>query len=351
MGSIGVILLMWLVMVYVGSWRVLLVCAAVPSFIVILSLKWYPESARYYLVSGQQENAERILRKLAETNRAELPPGRLIHVGEKAKRGRIGDLLSPDYRRTSLLFWYIWLATAVGYYGIALLSPLIIQKGSLSVEGANGTFGYNMRDPVPCSRFTRQNYIDLLWTSAAEFPGLIVFTFLVERMRRKTLLCCACIISSILSVLLLLKAHKILNLLILFAARATLVSIFQLNYIMTSEPWELALLLSIGRPHSSLYSTSVGAGKPCSCHVSARRSTADCRSDGHFLALRNQRSRHERISHLPKVTACKSDSTERFWRKIEADATTNLKLVTSHIIQVLFLRLNFRSGKRGRLVL
>ncbi|GIY13348.1 synaptic vesicle 2-related protein [Caerostris darwini] len=237
MGSIGVILLMWLVMEYIGSWRVLLVCAAVPSFIVILSLKWYPESARYYLVSGQQENAERILRKLAETNRAELPPGRLIHVGEEAKRGRIGDLLSPDYRRTSLLFWYIWLATAVGYYGIALLSPLIIQKGSLSVEGANGTFGYNMRDPVPCSRFTRQNYIDLLWTSAAEFPGLIVFTFLVERMRRKTLLCCACIISSILSVLLLLKVHKILNLLILFAARAILVSIFQLNYIMTSEAY------------------------------------------------------------------------------------------------------------------
>ncbi|GIY42079.1 synaptic vesicle 2-related protein [Caerostris darwini] len=221
------------------------------------------------------------------------------------------------------------LATAVGYYGIALLSPLIIQKGSLSVEGANGTFGYNMRDPVPCSRFTRQNYIDLLWTSAAEFPGLIVFTFLVERMRRKTLLCCACIISSILSVLLLLKVHKILNLLILFAARAILVSIFQLNYIMTSEAYPTTMravamgtgtsFLSIGWPHSPLYSTGAGTGKSRSSHVPAWGSTAGCRSDGHFLALRNQRRWHERISHLSKVTACKSDTTEQFWRTFEAE--------------------------------
>ncbi|GFT81687.1 synaptic vesicle 2-related protein, partial [Nephila pilipes] len=99
------------------------------------------------------------------------------------------------------------LATAFGYYGIALLSPLIIQRGNLIVDDqyTNDTQYQDMVDIIPCSGFTQQNYIDLLWTSAAEFPGLIIFTFLIERMRRKVLLCGACISSSVLTLLLLLN--------------------------------------------------------------------------------------------------------------------------------------------------
>ncbi|GFY55962.1 synaptic vesicle 2-related protein [Trichonephila inaurata madagascariensis] len=173
LGSVGVVLLMWVVMEYLNNWRILLALASVPSLIVILSLKWYPESARYYLVSNQHELATRILEKMAKTNGKELPPGNLAQVGLDIKRGRLSDLLTKSYRRTSLLFWYIWLATAFGYYGIALLSPLLIQKGSLRLDdrGSNETHYEDMVDIMPCSGFTQRNYIDLLWTSAAEFPG------------------------------------------------------------------------------------------------------------------------------------------------------------------------------------
>ncbi|GFY06960.1 synaptic vesicle 2-related protein [Trichonephila clavipes] len=135
--------------------------------------------------------------------------------------------------------FYMSLATAFGYYGIALLSPLIIQKGSLRLDdrGSNETHYEDMVDIMPCSGFTQRNYIDLLWTSAAEFPGLIIFTFLIERMRRKVLLSGACFFSSVLTLLLLLNTHKIVILLFLFAARAVLCAIFQLNYIMTSEAY------------------------------------------------------------------------------------------------------------------
>ncbi|GFS63839.1 synaptic vesicle 2-related protein, partial [Nephila pilipes] len=69
---------------------------------------WYPESARYYLVSNQHDLATRTLEKMAKTNGKELPPGRLAQVGVDIKRGRLSDLLNKSYRRTSLLFWYIW---------------------------------------------------------------------------------------------------------------------------------------------------------------------------------------------------------------------------------------------------
>ncbi|KFM77683.1 hypothetical protein X975_11227, partial [Stegodyphus mimosarum] len=75
------------------------------------------------------------------------------------------------------------------YYGIALISPTVIQKGSLLADqGANSThisYFDDLAQRVQCTKFTQRNYIDLLWTSAAEFPGLIIFTFLVEHCNRK----------------------------------------------------------------------------------------------------------------------------------------------------------------------
>ncbi|CAL1283223.1 unnamed protein product [Larinioides sclopetarius] len=210
-GSLGVVLLMWLVMEFIGSWRILLLFVSVPCLIVVLSLKWYPESARYYLVSDQRDRAVKILNTLAKTNGQELPPGELTKVDLDIKRGRLQDLLGKEYRRTSLLFWYIWFATAFGYFGIALLSPHIIQKGNLLSDHTNGTFIQGLTDPVPCATFTTKDYLDMLWTSAAEFPGLLVFTFLIEHVRRKLLLSLACIASSFSIVLLLIDTQHILQ--------------------------------------------------------------------------------------------------------------------------------------------
>ncbi|XP_042903267.1 synaptic vesicle 2-related protein isoform X2 [Parasteatoda tepidariorum] len=236
LGSVGVIFLAWIIMKYLNSWRILLVSTSVPAFLVILSLKWYPESARYYLVSNQYKKATDILQKMADTNGVELPPGKLVEVTTSYRRGRIKDLLGKEYRLTTLLIWYIWLASAFAYYGIALVSPIIVQKGNLIVDkNSTESLADDMNSLVPCAKFSQQFYIDLLWTTAAEFPGIIIFTLLVECMSRKALLCGSCIISSVLVLLLLLRTHKIIILLVLFGARAILLAVFQLIYIMTTE--------------------------------------------------------------------------------------------------------------------
>ncbi|GIY32471.1 synaptic vesicle 2-related protein [Caerostris extrusa] len=130
-GTMIVILLSWAVMLNLGSWRLLLALLSLPGLVVMVSLKWYPESARYYLVSGQYEKAVKILRKLANLNGTGLPPGRLEEVTPSKERGRLKDLLSKDYRRSTLLLWFIWLAVTLTAYGTVFISPIIIQQGFL----------------------------------------------------------------------------------------------------------------------------------------------------------------------------------------------------------------------------
>lgn len=78
------------------------------DFLNFLSFQWYPESARYFLVSNQYDKANKLLQKMSDMNGKDLPPGKLVHVSECNKRGRIQDLLNKDYRKATLLFWYIW---------------------------------------------------------------------------------------------------------------------------------------------------------------------------------------------------------------------------------------------------
>jgi hypothetical protein len=68
-----------------------------------------PESARYLVASGQQDKAEAILRQIARDNGKPMIVGRLVvEDGQMSMRGRVKDLLSPEFRKTSLLLWTIW---------------------------------------------------------------------------------------------------------------------------------------------------------------------------------------------------------------------------------------------------
>lgn len=237
-GTVGVILMAWGIMVTTDSWRILLAVASLPALISVLSIKCYPESARYYLVSNKYKEALKVIKGMASMNKKELPPGQLMPIAECPQRGRIADLFTPGYKRSTLLFWYIWFASAFCYYGVALMSPIIIQSGSIINlgTGSDTVMGLShMSDRVPCVKFTDQNFIDLLWTSAAEFPGIVLFTFLVECCTRKILMFVSCLISCVFIFLLLLPVTKICILLFLFAARGFILAIFQLTLVMTAE--------------------------------------------------------------------------------------------------------------------
>lgn len=47
------------------------------------SIKFVPESPRYYVASGRNDKAENILKKIALTNKTSLPPGRLFDINAR----------------------------------------------------------------------------------------------------------------------------------------------------------------------------------------------------------------------------------------------------------------------------
>ncbi|CAL1299447.1 unnamed protein product, partial [Larinioides sclopetarius] len=257
LGTVVAVVVSWMIMIYVKSWRLLLAVLALPPLLVLISLKWYPESARYYFVSDQHERAIEVLQEVAKTNGKDLPTGHLLHVVAEEKRGRLKELLSKEYRVTTLLLWYLGFASSLVIYGVVIITPIFIQTGSLGrAENNNQTSGNDTEsasDVVPCLEFTQGNFIDLLWMSGAELPGLLIFTFIAEKWGRKVTLSVSCFFNGALLLLLMLRTYKTLILIILFAIRGFIIAICRLNYIISMEVYPTTFR-SVGLAYQQFFS-------------------------------------------------------------------------------------------------
>lgn len=97
-------------------------------------------------------------------------------------------LLSPELKLTSLLLWFIWLACAFCYYGMVLMSTELLAGAALAEEEGDclnrNRGGGNATSREDCSAgcrvLTSADYTDLLWTTLAEFPGILVLFFFME---------------------------------------------------------------------------------------------------------------------------------------------------------------------------
>ncbi|KAK2574443.1 Synaptic vesicle 2-related protein [Acropora cervicornis] len=122
------------------GWRWLLGLLSVPVLVFVFMSYWLPESCRYYLTAGEKEKATRILQKVAKNNKTEIPVGTLEDANESTRQGRFQDLLSPKFRKTSLLLWFIWFNLAFTYYGIALMTTEIFQGMDENAGSCEGVF-------------------------------------------------------------------------------------------------------------------------------------------------------------------------------------------------------------------
>ena len=96
----------------------------------VLSLVGFPfigESPKYYLASNDFEKAVQSLTQIAERNRTELPPGRLVKIeedDEEDRRGNVWDLVPNfTYTRLTVLVMFSWALNSFIYFGVILLTP------------------------------------------------------------------------------------------------------------------------------------------------------------------------------------------------------------------------------------
>ncbi|XP_042612116.1 synaptic vesicle 2-related protein-like isoform X2 [Cyprinus carpio] len=167
LGAVFEVLLAMVVMPTLG-WKWLLAFSTFPLVVFAASCCWLPESARFDVLRGREDKALDTLKYIAAANGSSVPTGRLI-ANTQTERGRIRDLFIPEYRKTTLLVWLIWFCNAFSYYGIVLLTTELFQSGS----ACSATDNSNMEPQcnLECNYLTIHDYVDLLWTTLAEFPG------------------------------------------------------------------------------------------------------------------------------------------------------------------------------------
>uniref|UniRef100_A0A8C8GX83 Synaptic vesicle 2-related protein n=1 Tax=Oncorhynchus tshawytscha TaxID=74940 RepID=A0A8C8GX83_ONCTS len=235
LGTVFEVLLAIVVMPTLG-WRWLLGLSTIPLFIFAILSFWLPESARYDVLTGNQEKALNTLKRIAKENGAPMPLGKLV-AARQEDRGKIQDLFSPHFRWTTILLWFIWFSNAFAYYGLVLLTTELFQEG-----GACGgeSLKREPRCSLECKYLTSDDYKDLLWTTLSEFPGLLVTLWAIDRLgRRKTMALCFFVFSLCLVPLYACVGRTWLTVLI-FIARAFIAGGFQAAYVYTPEVYPTA---------------------------------------------------------------------------------------------------------------
>uniref|UniRef100_A0A8B9GP32 Synaptic vesicle 2-related protein n=1 Tax=Astyanax mexicanus TaxID=7994 RepID=A0A8B9GP32_ASTMX len=235
LGTVFEVLLAILVMPTLG-WRWLLALSTIPLFIFAILCFWLPESARYDVLSGNQEKALNTLKRIATENKVPMPLGKLI-VARQEERGKIKDLFLPHFRWTTVLLWFIWFSNAFSYYGLVLLTTELFQEGILSLSNKHKA---EPRCNLECKYLNSDDYKDLLWTTLSEFPGLLVTLWAIDRLgRRKTMALCFLVFSLCIVPLYACVGRTSLTVLI-FIARAFIAGGFQAAYVYTPEVYPTA---------------------------------------------------------------------------------------------------------------
>ncbi|XP_073334329.1 synaptic vesicle 2-related protein-like [Pagrus major] len=230
-GAVFEVLLALWIMPTLG-WRWLLGLSTIPMAIFVCFSFWLPESPRFDMLMGKTEEAVATLTRIAKENGKEMPKGKMA-ASKKNDRGRIKDLFSPQYWRTTLLLCFIWFANAFSYYGIVLLTTELFQ----SKDSCGTTQGAKIEPScsLECKYLTSADYKDLLWTTLAEFPGLLVILLLVDHIGRKRSMAMCFFMFSLCILPLYACVGRLSLTILIFVARAFISGGYQVVFVYTPE--------------------------------------------------------------------------------------------------------------------
>lgn len=137
-GGVLVGFVAWLVLIDYG-WRVFVGLLAIPAVIaVIYSICAIPESPYFSAVTGNPEDAEKVLKKLAVTNNSpnffekhEIDMEQLRKAKtSSSERGNLLQLFKHGHAKTTVPLVAIWFSVTACYYGFVMASTTIVQLGN-----------------------------------------------------------------------------------------------------------------------------------------------------------------------------------------------------------------------------
>lgn len=157
-----------------SSWRLFVIMCSVPCIISgFLGLCLVPESPRWLISVGKNEEALEVIRNAARVNG--IDPDITFHRNvklkdEEVKESGFRDLLNRKWRKITLLLWFTWFGYSIGYYGTILSVTRIFDSDLEEGAEAGGTPTFDYRA--------------IFISASAEVFGLFVTSFTVDSFGR-----------------------------------------------------------------------------------------------------------------------------------------------------------------------
>lgn len=244
LGSTFCVCVALLVMPTLG-WRWLTAIATLPVVIFIVLCKWLPESPRYLIAAGEKEKGLEVLQRMAELNKAKLPPGTLIDETENVEHGSILVLFNKEYRLTTLLLWLILFTCGFTYYGVVLMTTQVFQQVDAGKTVCDAEKLALSSEECGCKLLTLNDYFSLLWTTFAEFPGILLTMLCMERFGRKRTLAGEFLLVTASLCLMFICTDRNVLLVFIFMVRGLSLGVFQGFFVYAPEVYP-TIVRSIG---------------------------------------------------------------------------------------------------------
>ena len=128
------------------------------------------------------------------------------------------------------------MASAFCYYGVVLITTELLNSSSEQCNSQISGNESNEKCQGNC-KLTRGDYIDILWTTLAEFPGIFSTIFLIEKLGKKLTMVIQLLLFA--AVVCLLSRACLLSRFVLtiglFLTRGLIAGVFQAAYVYTPE--------------------------------------------------------------------------------------------------------------------
>jgi MFS family permease len=160
------------------AWRSFVFWCSVPCLLsTVLGLMYVPESPRWLLAEGRQEEALAIMRHAAFVNGrnlSELFPAGTVLTGEddeeeEEEANNCWDLLSSHWRQTTLLLWTTFAGFSFIGYGTVILVTLVFS---------------NATDDKSSSDAAAFDYGAIFMSASSDLAGTTLIIYLVDRVGR-----------------------------------------------------------------------------------------------------------------------------------------------------------------------
>uniref|UniRef100_A0A7S2GUV2 Major facilitator superfamily (MFS) profile domain-containing protein n=1 Tax=Helicotheca tamesis TaxID=374047 RepID=A0A7S2GUV2_9STRA len=175
-GSMAVPLAAYMTIGSGGSWQVFVLLCTIPCLAsALISLFYVPESPRWLISCGRDEEAMEVLKAAAKMNGKD--PGVLFPKGtiledETEERSRFFDLFKPKWRNLTLNLWGVWAGFAIGYYGTVIVVTQVFDEVS------------DKQLPDTAEDHVNFDYSAIFVSSCSEIVGTVLMIFLVDRIGR-----------------------------------------------------------------------------------------------------------------------------------------------------------------------